>query len=277
MGSWGELHTSKFVSEKYLRQLWETFCTLTEGRLRTALRKPVQCRLVQRCEGTVERGIGCFDDAIFSSETHMGTFGIREKREAGWGEPWRREDELLFLEQLAQSVPFGGEALSGEEGMKAEDTVRRLGRLHVSYLNCVHEEERLARWRETEYAPGVSLYDYIGAHLGYRFVVEKVSCERKGKAVSLMVKIVNRGFASCGEDLQFVLCLRQKEGESLIVRDCGLGELESGRSMTLQIPLEERREGLGLYGKLQRVRDQREIRFANQGADPRGLLLGSFS
>ena len=168
VGSWGEMHTSKFVSQKYLRQLWEDFRTLTEGKVRIALRTPVQCRLVQSREEMAERGIGCFDDAIFASETHMGTFGTQKKGEAGWEKPWCMEEELLFMEQLARSVPYGGEALSGREGMKAEDTVRSLGLLHVSYLNSVHEESRLKEWRETEYAPGISLYDQIGACMGYR-------------------------------------------------------------------------------------------------------------
>lgn len=277
VGSWGEMHTSKFVSEKYLQQMAERFVTLTEGKVRLAVRKPVQCRLVQRAERVTERYIGCFDDAIFASETHMGTFGTLERREAGWRDPWRPEDEIAFMEQLAENVPFGGEALSGEKGMTAADTVKRLGRLHVSYLNCVHDDARLREWKETEYAAGVSLYDHIGMHMGYRFVVEKCTCERRGKAACLTVRLANRGFACCGEEVRFSLCLVQGGEESVIPADCDLGRLEGGKSTTLQIPLEEevQRSGMYLYGSLQRVRDRGIIVFANEGAGDR-LLLGLF-
>ena len=277
VGSWGEMHSSKFVSEKYLRQLAESFLTLTEGKIRLAVRKPVQCRLMQRAESVTERGIGCFDDAIFASETHMGTFGTLERREAGWKDPWRPEDEIAFMGQLTEYVPFGGEVLSGEKGMTAADTVKRLSGLHVSYLNCVHEETRLREWKVTEYIPGVSLYDHIGAYMGYRFVVEKAVCEKKGKSAWLAVRIANRGFACCGERVQFLLCTDQEREERVVPIDCDLGKLESGKSMTLQIPLEEemQRSGVHLYGRLRRMRDQETIVFANEGAEG-GLLLGLF-
>lgn len=277
VGSWGEMHTSKFVSEKYLRQLAEKFFSLTEGRVRLAVRKPLQYRLIRGVECRRMPFMGCFDDAIFASETHMGTFGTQGRQEAGWDSPWCPAEEILFMEQLAESVPFGGEVLGGEKGMTAEDTVRQLDSLHVSYLNCVHEEARLQEWRETGYAPGVSLYDYIGAHLGYRFVVEEVVLERKRKAASLAVKIANRGFAGCAEEVQFLLCLRQEGSEKVISVDCGLGTLAGGKSVTLRISLEEemQRRGVRLYGRLRRVRDQRTISFANEGAGE-SLLLGSF-
>ncbi|MCM1540772.1 MAG: DUF4874 domain-containing protein [Blautia sp.] len=278
VGSWGEMHTSKFVSEKYLRQLAEDFFRLTGGRLRLAVRKPVQYRLIQGFECERLPLTGCFDDAIFASETHMGTFGLQGRQEAGWDSPWCPEEEIPFLEKLAEKVPFGGEVLHWEDGMTAADAVHRLSGLHVSYLNCVHEEARLKRWRETEYAPGVSLYDYIGAHLGYRFVVEKAVCERKKKEAHLAVRIVNHGFACCTEELQFILCLRRREEEHLIPVDCGLGKLAGGKGMTLRISLEEEMQqgGTCLYGRLQRAGDRRVITFANEGAGE-SLLLGNFA
>lgn len=276
VGSWGEMHSSKFVSEKHLLQLAEDFLYLTEGKVRLAVRKPVQYRLMQPSESAAERRIGCFDDAIFASGTHLGTFGTQERREAGWKNPWCMEEEVAFLEQLSESVPFGGEALCGEKGLTAEETVKRLGMLHVSYLNCVHEAGRLQEWQGMSIS-GISLYDYIGAHMGYRFVVEKAVCERKGKETCLTVKIANRGFACCGEKIQFLLCLRQGGEERSIPVDCGLGTLGGGKSMALHIPLGEemQRGGISLYGALRRVRDQGRIVFANEHAGGQ-LLLGRF-
>lgn len=277
VGSWGEMHTSKFVTEKYLCKLSRSFLSETEGKVRFAVRKPVQCRMVQPENAVGETLTGCFDDAIFASETHMGTFGMQSRQEAGWNQTWCPAEEIAFLEKLAESVPFGGEVLSGEEGMTPGDTLKRLRELHVSYLNCMHEEARLREWRETEYAAGVSLYDYIGAHLGYRFVAESVSYEKRGKESFLKLKIANRGFACCAEEVGFLLHLQGEEGRDIPV-ECPLGRLAAGDSLTLRISLGEMAPGRDayLYGELRRQRDQKTIVFANEGAGDR-LLLGHFS
>ena len=275
VGSWGEMHTSKFVSEKYLRQLAQSFFTGTQGKLRLAVRKPVQWRMVQSENALQDTLTGCFDDAIFASKTHMGTFGTQKRQEAGWNCPWCPSEEIAFLEKLSERVPFGGEALSGEEVMTPSETLNYLQELHVSYLNCVHEDARLREWRETEYA-GSSLYDYIGAHLGYRFVVEAVSCEKRGKEIRIRLKIANRGFACCGEKVQFCLHLQGRE-ERMFSVDCELGRLAAGESLTFSIPLEggQPEKGTQLYGELRRVRDQKTLLFANEPAADR-LLLGAF-
>lgn len=297
VGSWGEMHTSKFVSEKYLWKLSQCFLSGTKGRVRLAVRKPVQCRIVQPENAVGESLTGCFDDAIFASETHMGTFGVQDRKSAGWNQPWCSAEEIVFLGKLSEKVPFGGEVLSGETGMTPEDTIKRLEALHISYLNCVHEEARLREWRETECAAGVSLYDRIGARLGYRFVAEAVSLEKRGKAIGLRLKIANRGFACCAEEVQFLL-YKESQAEPVISADnesggcgsiqsvnnaevlasveCGLGKLAAGESMTLRIPLEGMQPsgGIFLYGELRRVRDRRIIRFANEPVGDR-LLLGT--
>lgn len=277
VGSWGEMHTSKFLSEKYLWQMSRCFLAGTEGKVRFAVRKPVQCRIVQPENAVGEKLTGCFDDAIFASETHMGTFGTQKSREAGWNQPWCPGEEIAFLEKLSESVPFGGEALSGEEGISPQDTLKRLQALHVSYLNCMHEKARLQEWRDTEYTAGVSLYDYIGAHLGYRFVAESVCREKKGGETYVKIKIANRGFACCAEEVRLLLHL-QAQGESVIPVDGGLGKLAAGESLTLCVPLKggEPAAGTRLYAELRRVRGNRTIRFANEQAQEK-LLLGVFN
>lgn len=276
VGSWGEMHTSKFVSEKYLWKLSQRFLSGTKGKVRLAVRKPAQCRIVQPENAVGETLTGCFDDAIFATETHMGTFGVQDRQTAGWKQSWRPPEEIAFLEKLSEKVPFGGEVLSGEAGMTPAETIKRLRALHVSYLNCVHEEARLREWRETEYVPGVSLYDQIGARLGYRFVAEAISFEKKGKDTGIRLRIANHGFACCAEEVRLLLYGQSQEAPVASV-DCGLGKLAAGESMTLRIPLEEMQPecGASLYGELRRTRDQRIIRFANEPVGDR-LLLGTF-
>lgn len=281
VGSWGEMHTSKFLTDRYLRELARSFILLTEGKVRLAVRKPVQYRIIQPEGDMGERRMGCFDDAIFASKTHLGTFGtqdIQNKETAGWKQPWRPREELVFLEKLAEHVPFGGEALQGEEEMTPEDTVERLNGLHVSYLNCVHGEAVLRKWRETMYVDGVSLYDYIGAHLGYRFVVESVlyKAKKRGQEKSLEISIRNSGFACAAEEIQLYLYMQTQEERGIPV-ECGLGKLGGGERLTLHIPLKDilPESGARLYAQLRRVRDEKTIVFANEPAGSR-LLLGFF-
>ena len=275
VGSWGEMHTSKFVAEKYLCELSQSFLFETEGKIRFAVRKPVQFRMIQSPNDMDDTLAGCFDDAIFASDTHMGTFGTQDSGTAGWGRPWHPEEEIAFLQKLALRVPFGGEVLSGED-MTPQDTLERLRMLCVSYLNCVHEEARLLKWKGTEYASGVSLYDMIGSRLGYRLTAEAVSYEKKGKGQWLKLRITNHGFACCGEAVRFDLSVGRPSGDGQVISmECGLGKLGGGESLTLRIPLEPGQcaGDTCFYGGLRRVRDEGLIRFANEPGGER-LLLG---
>jgi len=289
VGSWGEMHDSKFVTERHLPQLADTFLARTEGKIKLAVRKPVQYRMLTGEEEEREQ-VGFFDDAMFASGTHMGTFGIRDRAEAGWTEPWRAEDELPFMAERARFVPFGGEALSGE-AFSVRETVEKLKAFQVSYLNCVHDERRLEEWRRARSCEALgheacaydSLYQYIGAHLGYRLVLVNVSLDRPGKKntgnPALKLLFENRGFACACNDMEALLYVRGDSGEEILRSYPGrLGQLGGGERMEMRLTLEEGmlREGCRLYLSLRRKYDGRIIRLANQGAEgSEGLLLGT--
>lgn len=279
VGSWGEMHSSKFVTEKYLKQLADAFLTHTEGKLKLAVRKPVQYRMLIQEDEEVRTRIGFFDDAMFSDETHLGTFGTQPRSEAGWKEPWRPEDELCFMTRRAQEVPFGGEALCGEGPLSPEETVERLRTLRVSYLNCVHDGKRIQEWKEqfflTEAGERLSLYEYIGAHMGYRFVVSEAKLDRKGKEYELVFSVANKGFACACDELELMLYISSGEQEECLVCPGNPGQLCGGERMEVRIPVagERLREGSRIYLGLRRKADGRELRFANNCEGER-LFLG---
>lgn len=212
VGSWGEMHTSKFLTEKHIPQSAEAFLQLTERKVRFSVRKPLQYRLIQE-QDNWENGrlpIGIFDDAIFASPTHLGTFGEEASLCTDWKSAWQPEAEISFMKSLAKQVPFGGEALQGE-ALTVEETVQQLKELQITYLNCIHDERRLSQWKQQQWKDGRSLYDYITAHLGYRFVAEQAAIEKKGKETILSLRIVNHGFACAAEEIDFCLYARTKE------------------------------------------------------------------
>ena len=129
VGSWGEMHTSHFLEEKQICCMVERWQEQTLIPL--SFRKPCQMRLM----GEKER-IGLYDDALFSTESHMGTFGEKRKDAAEWKEPWCPEDEFSYLHSRREPVFCGGEAVSGGE-YSTKETIALLKNMQVTYLNCV--------------------------------------------------------------------------------------------------------------------------------------------
>ena len=207
------MHGSKYLGDTHLASL----AALLEGHLRDtvcmAVRTPAQLARILRDSqvagilagidrtgsGSVAQGRWTlFDDALLGSETDCGTFD---------GEPARREQELQFAEQITLHAPCGGEVIGSEgypDTRTTEQILGHLRRLHVTYLNRQHDPAVLERWKGIRYTgkgafAGRSLYDYIGAHLGYRFLVTEVQGRQHREAgvsrLSGRICVQNLGFA----------------------------------------------------------------------------------
>ncbi len=271
LGSWGEMHHSKFLSEGRLRELEDTFREACGERVWLALRRPVFLRML--AEDTSLWGKRTlYDDAIGSSETDMGTFGHRRRQEASWKEAWVREDELAFLVRACARAPVGGEAVLPEPGYGScvGETIRTLRRMHLSYLNSQHDQRILARWRGMKVRcagvwNGASLYDYVGAHMGYRFCVRRVSLtgEENGGVCRLAVEIENTGFGDLLQEAQAELAWVDGDGGKWrypLDWDARLWRSGSRVICRAQIPAGTGRLYLGLWRKW----DRRRILFANE-------------
>lgn len=238
IGSWGEMHDSAYLSAEHLRKLMGILLGIKKKNCYFAVRTPAQWRQIVSEEefarvmigeegciqeekgkggstGSIRCGaghyIGLFDDGMFGSENHLGTFGIKAEQEALWEESWRMKDELTFENRICCFIPCGGEAIGGSDaGKKAfgsnglvpiqeivkregslpefKKVLERMGFMHTSYLNSVYDKRVLDTWRNEVFSgkdiwKGVNGYDYIGCRLGYRFVLRKIFVrpERKGQ------------------------------------------------------------------------------------------------
>lgn len=220
VGNWGEMHGSKFVTKNFLVRLYEAFCQASRGKIPLALRRPVQYRMITP-EGVERSGLGFFDDAMFSSETHLGTFAQAGQGGTAWEEMWERNREIAFEAPFSAKVPFGGEALAGEQD-SPEKTIEVLRSLQVSYLNSVHDVNCLERWKKMSCPAGdggpQTLYDYIGGHLGYRLLIREASWEknrpektgRPGKN-QFRVDVLNTGFAPCYRELEMKIYVEKPD------------------------------------------------------------------
>ena len=263
VGSWGEMHTSHFLDPVQIRRLAEVWQEQTLVPL--SFRKPCQMRLFD------ERAqIGLYDDAFFSTESHMGTFGEKRKTEADWLEAWIPEDEMEYLHSRKNGSLCGGEAVSGVKYSEKE-TIGLLQRMQVTYLNSVYDDRRLTEWKENKLSSGESLYSYIGRHLGYRIAVKKVSWKKN--VLSMILE--NTGFAPMYEPAD--LFVEIGGGRNILSTD--LRRLGSGEQMTVTVSTGiDKKVNLNSINEVRtgmlRRKDGFPIRFANEGAEET-LLLGN--
>lgn len=214
IGNWGEMHTSRFLQPIKLKELWSILKNELDGRIYTAVRRPSCWRMLH--PDNDKDNMGLFDDAIFGSENHLGTFGTKSRTTVSWDDLWCKTDEMAFEEELCRIVPNGGEAICGEQYLSAENpgnTVETLRKMHITYLNKEYDKKLLGIWKEwkwegTDVWNGCSLYDYIGSHLGYRFLVkdaEIVAYDKNTGELKLEISAENVGFAPFYGEAEVVL------------------------------------------------------------------------
>ena len=283
VGSWGEMHESKFLLPQYLKELMETFLRETDGKVKLSVRKPVQYRIAFS-EGQERRQIGFFNDGMLGSGTHLGTFAPETAGRGNWKEPWSQEEEIRFMAPLIDEVPYGGEVLMTPMPLAPENILETLRSLRVSYLNSTHDAALLSEWKRTSFE-GMPFFTYVGEHLGYRFLVRSVQ-GKWGKNMELTVTIENSGFGSCYEDVDTVILGRTDEYAALVTLGTLNGNLKdlhggktgsySGTFRTESLTLRDKGARLQILALLRRKRDGRTIHFAQQETEC-GLLLGYFT
>lgn len=285
VGNWGEMHGSKFLSQERLRQLMNTWQQAL-GSIPIAVRTPQQWRMLHPVGAAPgEDNIGLFNDGMFGSADDLGTYGWQGKEEAGWRGKWRRGQELEFTGRIGNVVPYGGEALGISDGRQGQapskgpwavthrEMVEEMRRAGVSYLNSTHDAQRLEQWKQERWEEagiwnGKSVYDYVGCHLGYRFVVRNVELMGK-RELSLKITVENTGFSTMKEPAELALHM----GEERILPDvlCGLLPQES-REITIKLIDSPCVVSLAL----RRKRDKRPILFANGLLADGSVKLGEF-
>lgn len=280
IGSWGEMHSSRYTSEEAMLKLYGCIKSYLGDNIPLAVRTPVIWRRLIEQEKYMQNQYfytGLFHDAMFASPSDMGTYGVMTREAAGWKQSWTRSEEIRFMSCINEKIPYGGEVLAGEE-RSMQSMISEMRRLHVNYLNRAYDRKRLDEWKkvawtgEDEYH-GQSGYDYVGAHLGYRFVVSnsrQKAYHRMTKKVEVEFTIENVGFGNCPQEAELVVCVEQGEESYEDALELDLKDVRSGESkeLTVLLPLIEGKVFLRAFRK----QDKREIHFANKNAEP--LLLG---
>lgn len=280
IGNWGEMHTSRFLAPDKMKQLWSRMKDGVGDTVFLAVRRPSMWRMLHPEECGKARPVadttGLFDDAIFGSDSHMGTFGTEPETVAAWDSLWSRQDELEFEDGLCRQVPNGGEAVCGEkyaEKFTVAGTNQILQQMHVTYLNQAYDEKILSLWKlwtweEDGIWQGSSFYDYVGAHLGYRFCIRAVSVtllDREERA-RVTVIIENTGYANCYQEAEVLLSWEEEQGgggQKILPVDVRTWNSKTIQKISGSVELKNCR----LYLSIRRKADGRTLSFANRNMD----------
>lgn len=317
VGSWGEMHDSKFLSENAVCELYETLVSACGNKVRIAVRTPMQHRFIMkyltRYMGTgnadtdtdnayMDTDIlrpALYNDAILSSEDDMCTY-------AGGRAVWAD-----YQDEVCTYAACGGEIIHDNPLNDYDNAVKELANMHITYLNRQYDKAVLDKWRSNNgYDNGYDYgYDYIGTHLGYRFVVTDTAVspdteytggktQAGGGSIYINVRIANRGFACVYDRVRLLAEFRGKDGGCIsraeVMSD--MSQIKPGDECTaaIRLPQEcscmpelQERERHQMYNesfnseavatlwlRLERVKDEKVLRFANEGAGA-ALLVGA--
>lgn len=235
VGSWAEMHSSRYLTrENYLKLVRKMDDAMPE-KIFLAVRTPAYWRMAagRKEPLTADEAwnpaelmsrLSLFNDGILGNSLDCGTYGdVPAESSVSLQDKWVREDELGFQNELNLYVPNGGEAVLDNELNDLENADDAFRIMHISYLNQAHDPEVVGKWKNTVYQEagsvydGMSGYDYIERHLGYRYVIRDASVRQSGwkwQNGTVAAQIENVGYAP-----RYTSCRTE-----FILKDAGNGE-----------------------------------------------------
>ena len=243
IGSWAEMHDSKYLSAKDITTLLLTYADATSSDIYLAVRTPNHYRTIfeelkknpQRYKNfditadELKKRLGLYNDGMLGSVSDLGTY-------QGWNTPYAslseeelRTMELDFQKELCLTVPNGGEAVNDNSYNDWKSAITDLRKMHISYLNQMHDEAVITKWKESTYKDsdsvydGYSVYSYITDHLGARFVLRDCTLSYKPfqkEPAKGSITLENTGFSNLYHPKRFTLSLiNESTGNRILLLD----------------------------------------------------------
>lgn len=215
-GNCGEMNQTHYGDREHLSLFMETLASVTSPEIFLSVRTPQHLRTItgtrtpldgsQAYTGTLPARLGLYNDGMLGDVYDCGTYD--DTSFAGASDPAEkgtRSEEIRFQNQLCLYVPNGGEAVLDNPYNDLERAVQDLRQMHVSYLSADHDASVLDKWKASQYQgtsgdafDGNSGYDYIAAHLGYRYVLRDswmTGTEGFRSQPTLHITLENTGFS----------------------------------------------------------------------------------
>ncbi len=270
LGNWGEMNNSHYLSSEDMTFLAQKLADLTDPSIFLAVRTPAQLRTIlgtksplassDAFNGSLASRLGLFNDGMLGSSTDTGTYGDSSSNTSDTDQAWPRADEIAFQNELCNYVPNGGEVILPNTYNDLDQAISDLSAMHVSYLNQDYDTTVIHdKWKNTAYSgsdklyQGMSGYDYISSHLGYRYVMEDSAIQKN----QLTLTLKNKGFSSCYRSLDVSLHLVSKDQKVVdtISVDTDTRTWLSGTSTVLRIPMNIQKYTAGSYTLSLQIQD----------------------
>lgn len=286
VGSWAEMHSSRYLTEDNYLRLIDKMHECMPKSVFLAVRTPAFWRIAAKRKNPLEESeawqkynlisrLSLFNDGMLGNSLDCGTYGdITEQESVSLKDKWKRDDELEFQKKLNLYVPNGGEAVLDNELNDLENADYFFGIMHVSYLNNAHDDNVIEKWENTvvqcknSVYSGMSGFEYIERHLGYRYVIRDVSVQKRGwiwEKRCISIEIENVGYAPRYTPCEVELILVNTENghiENIIV-DSDVRQWRPGENSIVSVDIGEKADGI--YEVWLSVKDQYEqpVFFAN--------------
>lgn len=240
IGSWGEMHSSKFLGTENYKELAQALYEATADSTYLSVRMPAQWRMITgiadpdqvvRGDGTLASRLGLFNDGMLGSWSDYGTYGDQTRAEHGDFTFWNRQEELVFQDILCRTVPIGGEIMNPNKYNDFENALADMKAMHVTYANRDFDTKVFNKWEKTVVQEdscfdGMDGLTYMERHLGYRLVLREAALEYDWKEDRLTTEITlqNVGFAPIYRETRVELVLYDRERGREYSYSCGPGQ-----------------------------------------------------
>lgn len=227
IGSWGEMHSSKFLGTENFQILSQALYEATADSTYLSVRMPAQWRMITgiadpnqvvRGDGSLASRLGLFNDGMLGSWSDYGTYGDQTQAEHGDFTFWNRQEELAFQDILCRTVPIGGEIMNPNSYNDFENALADMKAMHVTYANRDFDTRVFDKWQKTVVQEdscfnGMDGLTYMERHLGYRLVLREAALAYDWKKDRLTAEITlqNVGFAPIYREADVKLVLYDRE------------------------------------------------------------------
>lgn len=239
LGPWGEWHSSNLIGDdenqnKVVRNgVLSAWLENLDESIIINVRRPRFLRDAVSA-GLEKTRIGLHNDALFSTDSDMGTYDDEE---------YNRSEELKWAEESLVTGINGGEMPQLSDYTELDNVLEEMRQLKITYLNKKYNTQVLDYWN-TQEIEGVNGLDFICNHLGYRYHIENMKASETIKNNNLTIRMewMNTGFAPIKEGYELYLILKQGQKiYSYPIEDHNLHTLQSGdvRELSKKIKLED--------------------------------------
>lgn len=293
VGNTGEMNNSNYMDTDSMCTLMERLYQDLDSSIYLSVRTPQQYRILNETvhalteetayTDTLAARIGLFNDGLLGSNTDLGTYNTMAISmpiaDTDYDKKWDRAQELTYQNELCDYVPNGGEVVLDTSLSDFENALIDLQTMHISYLDIDYDTTVLDKWASSTYNgadhfQGCSGYDYITAHMGYRYVIDGSKLTEPtlfGTTTDLAIYITNTGFSSnyMPTDCTLTLVNTDTREELPISIETDSRYWTSGDTITLHVELPLSQLENGSYNLLLTLKDQATgeiLSFANEDA-----------